>query len=1495
MKDKHYLLVFLWLLMLLHPLSASADCVSNQWVNSESQNPLRLKNQNNRFLHSFFNSRSRNSLLQHTQFTVSELPSFHQTSTADDITIYGSLLGGYGADTTPYGIYQFPASTANPVTAVKTDNLLNANGGGTFANDRFYMINFFDTGVGGIFAYFYVYDTHTWEKISSNRVQLTSVGTDMTYDPISNKIYGCFLNSSDGQQYDGYALGIMSQENGSVTPIRVLSEPLFTLAADVTGELYGIDKSGTLLKIDKTTGEYTPIGDTGVVPAYSQSMTFDFASGRLFWAAQTKTESALYEVNTTTGKATKTATFPRNEQFGALFIPSTGAVANAPGKIQNLKIEYDPQTVGDITVSFTLPTTTFDGTPLTEDIDYIININDIDKILDTASPGTAISIPINNQQTGYSRFSVYAKNESGNGPATKIRQWIGKDNPDAVGNLKAEVSGKSIHLSWTAPQNGEHNGYMNPNDITYRIIRYPDQKTIANNYKGTSFTDTPESVILSAYWYEVIAHQGNLEGKSSSTNKILVGEAFTAPYNESFDREADFNLFTIIDANNDGITWRKENGSVVCAYSTTEPMNDWLITPPVKLSTNNLYRVKFHARSSNSTWQERLYVAFGTNCTAEAMTHEVMAPTLIATTTSKLYEKIIEIPAEGNYYFGFQSCSDAFKYNLFIDDITIEEATSVDAPVAISDLMLTAGANGEHSATISFTVPSKTIRGEAIEKATVVIRRGNSIIKQYKDQPASSLIKYTDIACEPGNNTYTVYADNGYASLETSKTIFIGEDLPGLPTQIVLTEKDGKALLTWQAPLKGQNEGYINPATLKYHVLLDDNQTVVQKDLSECCLTFTPKIDQMQQEIRCIVYAENSKGAGYGGYSNISVFGKPYSMPFKESFSNGNIHYDVWGIIDNDGNSGTWSLAEFGMLPSAYPVDKDNGLLTFMPQYENDEAYIYSGKIDFSTVKNPVLEFYYFHLKGSKDKLIIETATDGGTFKPFHTIDYSTVYEENGWRKVSLPLSSLKATQYIQIAFRGIATDGLTSQHLDAITVQDLLDYNLSALSLSCPKKVLINTEFTLTAKIENIGLKPIDANSYTVDLYRNGEKVESMAGKQINAGEIITCLFTDIPKLEYGKEISYYFSIEYNADENKTNNQSNAAATEMSLPDLPAPTGLTAEPQNGQIMLTWNEPLLDGTVTSTDNFEEYESFIISNIGNWTLADVDLMTTAYFDISWPHRGEPQAWITFNASKIGADIGNSGEKTEWAAYSGNQCLVSFIADTDKTDDWLISPRLSGKAQTISFYIKALNGYPDSYEVLTSQAQTASNRASFKKVDHAGRKAPVEWTRIEIELPEGTNFFAIRHISDTEGFALMLDDITYQSSINIDLTLEGYNIYCDGVQINTEPAKTCSYTWEATDEKSHTYNVTACYSFGESAFSNDATCTSAIDNTTIGNPVIYTRDQSIIAENADGHPIDIYSTSGVLLYHAEEADLYQFKTIKGIYFVKISNITSKIHVK
>ena len=77
----------------------------------------------------------------------------------------------------------------------------------------------------------------------------------------------------------------------------------------------------------------------------------------------------------------------------------------------------------------------------------------------------------------------------------------------------------------------------------------------------------------------------------AESNKIGLGE-IAAPYSESFDTADAFELYTVIDANNDGKTWTNKatEKAVRAAYNTKKEMDDWMITPGIKQDADKTYR-----------------------------------------------------------------------------------------------------------------------------------------------------------------------------------------------------------------------------------------------------------------------------------------------------------------------------------------------------------------------------------------------------------------------------------------------------------------------------------------------------------------------------------------------------------------------------------------------------------------------------------------------------------------------------------------------------------------------------------------------------------------------------------------------------------------------------------------------------------------------------------------------------------------------------------------
>jgi hypothetical protein len=416
-------------------------------------------------------------------------PPMRAESADETPVLYGSLISytAGGASDKTYGIYSFPASADLTFTSLVTSPNMLANAGATYANGKYYFI-YYTEAMGALLTYYRIADADTWELLSSFRVDNTSLCTDLTYDPTTETIYGCFRNAAG----TGYVFGTMSKADASVTPISALETPLFTLASDVNGTLYGITAAGNLVTVNKETGKLTTVGATGLKPAFTQSMTFDMATGRLFWTACTERSNGLYEVDPKTGAATLIKLFDGNEEFAGLYTRSQGAAAKAPGELTDFKADYDVNSVSDIKVSFTMPSKAYDGSALTGKVKWTVMLDDVEIESGEANAGAKVTTTLSSVAVGMHTITACARNDSGKGPQSKERKWIGVDTPLPLENVKLSFSGETATLAWDAPKGSAHNGYFDPAKVSYRVIRQPGNIVVCDKTTDRTITDRLE-------------------------------------------------------------------------------------------------------------------------------------------------------------------------------------------------------------------------------------------------------------------------------------------------------------------------------------------------------------------------------------------------------------------------------------------------------------------------------------------------------------------------------------------------------------------------------------------------------------------------------------------------------------------------------------------------------------------------------------------------------------------------------------------------------------------------------------------------------------------------------------------------------------------------------------------------------------------------------------------------------------------------------------------
>jgi hypothetical protein len=149
--------------------------------------------------------------------------------------------------------------------------------------------------------------------------------------------------------------------------------------------------------------------------------------------------------------------------------------------------------------------------------------------------------------------------------------------------------------------------------------------------------------------------------------------------------------------------------------------------------------------------------------------------------------------------------------------------------------------------------------------------------------------------------------------------------------------------------------------------------------------------------------------------------------------------------------------------------------------------------------------------------------------------------------------------------------------------------------------------------------------------------------------------------------------------------------------------------------------------------------------------------------------------------------------------------------------LISPELSGEAQTITFWARSPKDNTDKIGVYVSEEGTGAN--DFTRLEDGRITLTDEWKQYSFDLAEGTKYFAIRN-KQTEGYCIMLDDFAFKavSTDEVKAEILGYNLYRDDVQVNNELIEGTAYTLEPEKVEVGNYYVTVVYNVGESEASN-----------------------------------------------------------------------------
>lgn len=1383
----------------------------------------------------------------------------------------------------PYGIYSFTATAAGIESKeVALDNKLYANGGAYVKDGVYSFVNHYTYG-GERYVTFYQYDMTTWEMTTEQEADDDCVAVTLAWNPADDQVYGIFW-SDDDEAYvfdciDIEDMGGYRYHTGSGLDAKVMA-----LACNDEGETYGIGLDGMLYLFDTDTGDAEEVGELGVTPAnYLQSAAFDPKTGDLYWAAQLADgTSALYTVDTATGEARLVAEFDDGEEIVGMWVAAPAAADDAPAAVDDLAADFaDGRTQG--TVSFTAPTLTYGGDPLEGTLSYSIAANGSVVAKGQTEAGAKVEETVT-LEDGDNTISVTAGNAQGSSPAATIQLWVGADVPEAPADIVLAIDDDTrlATLTWTAPAAGEHGGYVDADRLTYNVTRYPGAVRVAEGISQTSFAETLPEAQLTVYNYEVAAVNGAQTSRCGRSNSVAAGEGLTAPWTEDFATSQGFSLFTVIDANHDDCSWEYAYGRVRY-YAGDRDADDWLLTPAVHLEPGLTYKIGFDFFASDDAKMEKIGVSFGQG--GDPGKYDVMLePEEFNNTDTLTYSDIVTVGQAGDYRMAIHALSEAEQGFITVDNVYIIEGVRFTAPAAATGLTITPAAGGLLKADIAFTTPTTTYRdGQPLGELTKVeVYRGQTLVKTFGTTAPGTQLTLTDEGMPNGANRYRVVAYNeSGAGDEAAAAAWIGIDEPLEPQNIRIRDNGTDVTVSWDAPEgnEGIHGGYVDPAALKYNVYDRLGNLLVANIGQMSYIDRTAQLTGQQSLLYYYVSATSAGGEGYADASARMVAGTPYQLPFSCSFANGGLENRLWWLEGK--GRGSWVVTYMDAQ------DGDGGSAFFAADAAGDQGYLNSGRISLSGAQHPGLVFYYDAKPGSNVRLDVMACAVTDDDQLLRTIDYSTLEGEPGWRREYVDLTPLKDARYVILKFRATSYDTQTSVAIDNIQVRDVMSHDLAA-TLQAPVVLRLGAANNIAVGVENQG--SMLATAFTARLMADGQQVASADGTQLGVGQSQTFSFSYVPGVVTEGDVELQAVVDYEADENTANNASAAVSVRTQKPDYPVATDLAATATAGCVALSWTAPELP-SADVTDDFESYTPWIFDGIGQWTVYDGDKAgTMQYSDIWVPNAGKEFAFEVFNNTD--EEFETETRRKFLRAHSGVQYLCQFDPSPSygkASDDWLISPLLSGEAQTVRFFAKSLAGnYPETFEVLCSDTDTQPQ--SFTCIEtFPNVKGGLVWNEYNVALPEGTKYFAV-HVTTYDGLGFQIDDISYRQA---SLVIEGYNVYRDG-QLVGHTADTTFTDCNVADGE-HVYQVSVVYSVGESLLSEETQVACAIRLADGTVTTVAPGQGCIMVRGAQGHAVSIFTPDGRRVATAEGSALTRVPVSTGVYIVKVGRQTVNISVR
>lgn len=246
--------------------------------------------------------------------------------------------------------------------------------------------------------------------------------------------------------------------------------------------------------------------------------------------------------------------------------------------------------------------------------------------------------------------------------------WIGADTPKPVTDVElTDVEGKP-QVTFRAPAEGVNGGYIDVENLRYRIVRNPGSEMLTESLTDTVYVDS-DDLSLALYRYTVTTLSGDMESESVTSNALVFGSALGLPYETSMDSADEMALWTIVDANNDTKSWVYDATEKEMKYTAYSAADDWLFTPPFEAKKGS-HTLEFRARAEKYRYPESIEVTLGSDVLPGESQTVIASYPEINSTLSELYTVDFSVPSDGVWYIGLHATTQD-PWGLYISSCSI--------------------------------------------------------------------------------------------------------------------------------------------------------------------------------------------------------------------------------------------------------------------------------------------------------------------------------------------------------------------------------------------------------------------------------------------------------------------------------------------------------------------------------------------------------------------------------------------------------------------------------------------------------------------------------------------------------------------------------------------------------------------------------------------------------------------------------------------------------